>query len=812
MRSAANLALVAWLVAAAFLATRSARGTGQSGAANASSPSPNPQQIYESLRAAQVDGSRVYSVHELALRRDGITFTFADGKLAFLQPVNGHTVGAVFLGRGHAFAVPPDPAERASLARFLHIPLIDTDFSQAYLGFDENTAAQIRNELSVQNDPFTSDTNFAINWDPIVPQLNAAVSLRALEELLSQTPKPYLYAALNSAKLEGFDVIADERRPETVLVGQPRRSSGVDFFDVWTSYVSANAPPHTEDFAPVDYSIETTINDDLTLTGNTTVHLKCLAAGERVLELELSRFLQVQTVTDGTGQTLTFFQNQDLRRQEIARRGNDLLFVVLPAPAVESQRYELHVTYHGAVIQDDGNAVYFVGARGSWYPHLAGKDQFASFDLKFRWPRQLRLVATGDEIENGETNRQRTGHWHSTQPIAVAGFNLGDYAVESVSGKPAIQLFANHQLENGIAEQLRQRALDQAPGTRDALQLLPSPSAVLKELGTRLLDSVHYYDDLNGPFPFHQLDVSQIPGSFGQGWPGLLYLTTLVFLPPEAQQQIGLAQHTQEEVQDLVPFHEVVHQWWGNVVVPASYRDGWIEEAMADYQSLMYAQKRNPSKRLLQEWLLRYRDALLRKEPGADQAIEQAGPLDFGYRLDSSKSPDAYRTIIYQKGAWVIHMLRMMLRDPRRKNPDARFEELLKNTLADHRFQTLSTKQFETEVDRLITPSMDLENTRTTDWFFDQWVRHTGIPEYNLTFSVRPRESRFLVEGSLAQRNVAGIFTERVPIYGAISQGKPVFLGDVVTTGLATPFRFASRFRPVKLLIDPEHTILCQTK
>ncbi|MGB6483493.1 MAG: M1 family aminopeptidase [Candidatus Acidiferrales bacterium] len=798
-------------LAAASVAGQSAEAIAQTQSANPSSASPSPRQLYQLLQAVRVDGSNVYAVHDLTVRRDGVAFTFADGKLAFLQPVDGRITGAVFVGRGRVFAVPPDPAERASVARFLRVPLIDAEFWQAYLRFDEGTAKEIQDGLTAQKTAASSDADFTNSWSPIVTQLNPNSSLRVLEALLSSRPDAYFYAALDSTTLGAFDVVLDERRSETVLAGQPRHANDTDFFDVWTSYIAANAPPHTQDFASVDYAPDTTIGDDLTLTGNTTLHLKCLTGGERILEFELSRFLQVQSVTDGEGRSLDFFQNEDMRRQEIARRGNDLLFIALPAQAIEGQRYELRISYRGTVIQDDGNGVYFVGARGSWYPHLAGTDQFASFDLKFRWPKRLRLVATGKEIESGEENGQQTGRWRSTQPIALAGFNLGEYAVQSVAGKPLIQLFANQQLEQGIADQLRQHAVDRFPAD-GALQPLPNPAAVLKQLGTKLLDSVHYYEELNGPFPFSQLDVSQIPGSFGQGWPGLLYLTTLVFLPPEAQQQAGLTQRTQEQVQQLVPFHEVVHQWWGNIVVPASYRDVWIEEAMADYQSIMYDQKRNASKHVLQEWLLRYRDALIAKEPGSGQTVEQTGPLDFGYRLDSSKTPDAYQIITYEKGAWVIHMLRMMLLDPRKKNPDARFDELLRNTLAEHRFQTLSTTQLENEVERLMTPSMDLESSRSMDWFFDQWVRQTGIPEYSLSFSVRPRESRFLIEGSLDQRNVVAVFTERVPIYGSPAQGKPVFLGDVVTTGATTPFRFTARFRPLKLEIDPEHTILCRTK
>lgn len=776
----------------------------------ASPPAPTPRQLYQALDAVRADASRVYTIHDLTIRRDGVAFTFAEGKFAFLQPVNGRITGAVFSGRGRVFAVPPDPSERASLARFLQVPLIDIEFWQAYLRFDDVTAREIQASLAAQKATAAADPDFDAEWNAIVARLNPDSSPRVLESLLASQPVPYLSATLNSTTFGTFQVLLDENRSEDVLVGQSRHVNDADFFDIWTSYAATNAVPPSEKFVAIDYAPDTTITDDLSLTGITTLHLKCITGGERILEFELSRFLQVQSVTDASGHSLEFFQNQDLRRQQIARRGNDLLFVALPEQAVAGEEYQLQVTYHGTVIQDDGNGVYFVGARGSWYPNLAGVNQFASFDLKFRWPKHLVLVATGQRVASGEDGNQKTGEWRSTAPIAVAGFNLGAYAVQSIGSKPLIQLFANQQLEQSIAAQLQQFA---NPASALPLpKILPNPAAVLKQLGVKLQDSVHYYEELNGPFPFPELDVSQIPGSFGQGWPGLLYLTTFVFLPREAQQQAGLPEQSQEEVEQLVPFHEVVHQWWGNVQAPATYRDVWLEEGMADYQSLMYDERRNPSKHPLFEWLLRYRDALIAREPATGKTVEQSGPLNFSYRLDSSKSPGAYRVIIYEKGAWVMHMIRMMLRDPRRRNPDARFEELLRNTLSDHRFQTLSTAQFEAEVQRLMTPSMDLENSRSIDWFFDEWVRHTGVPEYTLSFSAHAVKSHYVIEGALDQRNVPNIFTERVPIYAETLSRKEIFLGSVVTTGASTPFRFTARFRPLKLLIDPEHTILCRTR
>ncbi|HKV29332.1 MAG TPA: M1 family aminopeptidase [Candidatus Acidoferrales bacterium] len=782
----------------------------------------SPQQLYQSLSTLPVDGTRVYTVHNLILRRDGVSFTFTDGTLGFLAPVGGRTSGAVFVGRGRVFALPPDQAERASVLRFLKVPLVDIEFWQAYLRFDDDTANEIQRDLSEQKIAPSSDPTFVQNWNPVVAKLDPGSSLRILQNWLSTAPRPCFYAAFNSNVIGAFDVIVDERHSEAVLIGQPRETNGVTLFDVWTSFAAPNALPHEEESMPVDYAVDTAIAEDVSLTGATTIHWRQLRAGDRVIEFELSRFLRVSSVTDETGRPLDFFQNQDLRRQEIARRGNDALFVVLPAAATAGAEYRLRVAYHGTVIENAGNNVYFVGARGSWYPHLAGQERFASFDLNFHWPKRLTLVATGHQTATAIEGGERTGHWQTTEPIAVAGFNLGDYAAQTVAGRPVISLYANQALEQAIVARLQQNAATRlpsisSPGTIDGpgtlgLAPIPNPPAVLKQLGGKLLNSVQFFETINGPFPFPELDVSQIPGSFGQGWPGLLYLTTLVFLPPEAQQRAGLAERTQEEIEQLVPFHEVAHQWWGNVVAPASYRDFWIEEAMADYQSLMYDDSHNPSKHELQNWLARYRDILLTKAPGTNAAIEEAGPLDFGYRLDSSRTPDAYNTIVYDKGAWVIHMLRVMLRDPKARNPDARFGKMLRFVLSENRFQSLSTAQFQKTVERFMKPSMDLEGARSMEWFFDEWVRETGIPSYSLDYQIRSRGGRFEIEGALQQDNVAKVFTESVPIYAAHTQGKLELLGHVVTTGPETKFHFVARQRPSRLLIDPEHTILCRTK
>ncbi|MFI5106279.1 MAG: M1 family aminopeptidase, partial [Terriglobales bacterium] len=355
------------------------------------------------------------------------------------------------------------------------------------------------------------------------------------------------------------------------------------------------------------------------------------------------------------------------------------------------------------------------------------------------------------------------------------------------SDSPKIYLYANQQLENAILELLHKGSAPNATAvlppdfhsphahTSPAVMpdLPPSPAAVLKRLGSQVADSVHFFEALNGPFPFDHLDVSQIPGSFGQGWPGLVYLSTLVFLTPEAQAQAGLAERTQEEARELMPFHEVAHQWWGNVVGSAIYRDAWIEEGMVNYLALMYTDARKPGEHRLASWLERYRAALSAPIPESTQIVGDAGPLTFGFRLTSSRAPNAYETVTYGKGTWVIHMLREMMRNRGANDPDGRFRELLRAILADYRFRALSTDDFQRAVEQRMTPAMDLESTHSMDWFFAQWVRGTGIPYYSVEFQVKPHGQEFLVTGKLLQTGVDDIFTAAVPLYGGKPGGTP---------------------------------------
>jgi hypothetical protein len=785
----------------------------------------DPRALYEALNALRPDAARAYGVKDLTLRRDVVSFTFSEGELSFLEPLGGRITGAFFSGRGHVIATPHERGERRSLAQFIGVPILDQSFSEAYIRFTDDTATELQRQLAVDGSESTSDPKFTAHWNPLAAGLAPTHSLRTMVDWLAAEPIPYFYILLQTDAAGAVEVSVDNRREEQVTIGQPRFTDGVRSYDVWASFRAENSPAtHTHPFLPLDYRVDSTIAEDLSLQGKTTLHLRAGVSGERVVPVELSRHLTVDEIQGDDGQALPYFQNEELSRRDAARRGNDFIMVVLPAGKQTGADFHLQVNYHGSVITDAGNGAYFVGERGAWYAHIGG-EHFTPYDLTFHWPKRLTLVATGTESETRDDAATRSGRWRSEKPFPTAGFNLSQYQMASTSGQPKIQVYANKELEEAIMARLQLGAPNAVPPPslldhfRDTDHLSgaadepppPSPTTALKQLAASVQDSIHFFENVNGAFPFDHLSVAQIPGSFGQGWPGLVYLSTLAFLPPEAQERAGLNEWAQSEARDLMPYHEVAHQWWGNVTGPASYRDVWIEEAIANYLALWYADSKRPGQHRLTNWLERYRDELTAKVPGTEHSIEDVGPLVLGPRLGSLKVPDAYSTLIYGKGTWVMHMLREMLRDanaPNSKDPDARFRELLRAILAEHQFRPLSTADFQRAVEKHMTPAMDLESTHRMDWFFDQWVRGTDLPRYSVKFEVKPHGNAFTVSGKLEQAGTEAAFTAPVPLYALHSGGRPERLGVVVTTGAETRFHFESRVRPTRVVIDPNLTLL----
>lgn len=790
----------------------------------------SPRDTLAALNALRLDSDHVYTVDpadRIELRLGDLVLTLEEGKIAFYQPFEGRITGFVFSGIGHTLALPRDPAEKQQMARFLGAPVLDQRFVSIYARFTDETAQALSEQLAHATVKSTPDSSFTALWLSQLERLNPTHSLRILTEKYSAVPRHFFHAGIDGILTGPFDVLMDDSRHENFTIGQPRSVNKLVYYDVWTSYALAGFSPPTARFEAPHYQVNTTIRPDNSLEGDASVDFRTVTGGERILFVQLARALKVDSISSSTGDSLSFFQNEGLTEQESRTRGDDTLCIFLPRAPQSGDTFWLRFHYRGNVIENYGNSVLYIGNRESWYPHFGDTSAFARYDLTFRWPKQLRLVATGDKSGESEEGDFRVAHWKSGLPVPQAGFNLGEYAVASLtSNTHTVDVYANKQLEQAILARLTptlpegivrplgplsERPASAVSGFPPAV-VLPSPTDALKSLAREVDSSISFYEKYSGPFPFQHLAVSQIPGGFGQGWPGLLYLSTYSYLPAETQERVGLSSTVQEAFTDIIPVHEVAHQWWGNVVGWSSYRDQWISEGLSVYLALLFADSQKNTNHTLSTWLTRYRKRLTTKPSDSEVVPADQGPVVMGTRLVSSKSPDAYDIVAYSKGAWIFHMLREMLREPGSKEPDARFTSLLRTLVTRYAQKPLSTEQLQKEIEAVMTPKMALEGGHSLEWFFQQYVKGTGIPRYKVEFTSRRTEKGYQIRGKLFQNGVPPSFIAPVPIYLAGTGNRSTHLGTVMANGEETSFTFNTQAEPHKLLIDPKMTLLCVTE
>src|SRR5262249_20726521 len=182
-----------------------------------------------------------------------------------------------------------------------------------------------------------------------------------------------------------FDVFFATALGEQISVGQMSYQEGARFYDVWTAFPmrsrrTPEAPLPASPLGVSAYKIRTRVVPPQNLEAEAQLTVRVSEGGYRTLVFELSRYLRVTAVT-ADGQPVEFLQNESLDGSDLARRGNDVVAVVLPAAAAAGQTLTLHFVYSGSVLSEAGGGLMYVGARGAWYPNLG--PAMADFDLEF---------------------------------------------------------------------------------------------------------------------------------------------------------------------------------------------------------------------------------------------------------------------------------------------------------------------------------------------------------------------------------------------------------------------------------------------
>ncbi|HVF90691.1 MAG TPA: M1 family metallopeptidase [Blastocatellia bacterium] len=377
-----------------------------------------------------------------------------------------------------------------------------------------------------------------------------------------------------------------------------------------------------------------------------------------------------------------------------------------------------------------------------WFPCIDHPSDKATVEFFVTAPAKYDLVANGALIET--TNRPegaKLTHWRESVPIPTYCMVIGaaEFSIINV-GK-----WNDIQLSYYVYPKDRERAL--------------------KDFG-RALQMLEFYTSLIGPYPYEKLALVQSSTRFGG-----MENSSSIFFDEQAFNGTGRLEG--------VVAHEIAHQWFGDSVTESDWHDLWLSEGFASYFENVFFERADGRDRFV-AMMLADRDRYL-KAYGADpKPIYDPSIKDLFQLLNRNN---------YEKGGWVLHMLRRVM-------GDEKFFAGIRDYYRTHRDGNSSTDE--------LRKVMEFHAGRPLDWFFRQWVFEPGYPVYDATW--RWDESSRQVTLKIRQRQDRTLF--RMPLDVEFDLGKTRRREVVEMKDREQTITLKLEGKPLAVALDPDEWVL----
>jgi aminopeptidase N len=387
-----------------------------------------------------------------------------------------------------------------------------------------------------------------------------------------------------------------------------------------------------------------------------------------------------------------------------------------------------------------------------WFPVLDSPNEKLSTEVICRLPDGMQAFSNGKLISQVKdaTSGLTAYDWQQEKPHSAYLVSLvaGQFTVIEDRYKDLPMAFIVPPADAAMA----QRSLD---GTKEMLAFFE------RELG----------------FPFawdkyHQIVVRDFQ------WGGMenTSLTTLTDRTLHTGEYENLRSST-----SLVA-HELAHQWFGDVITCKDWSHLWLNEGFATYYDDLY-----------HEQLLGHDHFLYERQKSADMLTQQNNPRPIVFREIAPDAYDQFGNLSYEKGSWILHMLRCEL------GPDL-YRQTIQTYLKRHAFQNVTTAEF--------IAVLEETTGRSYDRFFDQWVYHGGTPSLAVDYSWDEKNGLARIGIRQTQKITAELLQYQLPVTVR-------FKGDFGTIDhlcrlddLAQDFYCKLPSAPKIVRIDPEVTLL----
>ena len=745
--------------------------------------------VFDQLKGLAPLSDAVAPVTNVVLRRDAMELRLESGFAHLLTPLSGRTIGIAFVGSGRLHFEPPLIVEQYNLKRVFGDSSISGPISAVTFIFADSTATELKRQLSFGPPPGTAaragDAADAAHdaLDYLVDGASHSANEALLTALLNKTTTGYFAAYIKRARGESVLIEFDPTQAEEVslyrrgkMVGQ--RIETVSQFQR-AEDLMANVSVAAEEPEPLGveaYDIDATIDPNYKFSARVTERLVGRRDRQEWARFRLYSELEVDSVTAAAGTPLTFYRRD--REPE--------LWVRFPKPLGRGDTLNVRFVYHGGLIgfgstiEDFLPSIWnprrremfpvldswaFIKSTSTWFPRY-NTVQSAPFTMTFHTPKQLKFATIGRLVDSSTTGNVTTSRWASEAPTNHVSFNIGKFNQLDIRDPriPPVTVHVNTDAHNTIS------------------RLIPSARRPEEFVGADVANSLSFFTGVFGAPLFRQYFATEIPYFHGQAFPGMIHLSWVTFL--------GMSTEGQDE---MFRAHEMAHQWWGIGVEPAGYRDAWLAEGFSEFAGMWYMQ-------MVLNDNDKYMKALRRARQDIRRERAKAAPIGLGYRAGESWRGN-YSLMTYQKGAWVVHMLRNMMLNTRTMNED-RFKAMMRDFYETYRGKRASTLDFQRIVERHTGQPMD--------WFFNQWVYGTEVPTYTFSWNAETDSTGNAVRLRVRQSDVPETFVMYVPVLIKFAQGEAMI--RMLVRGATTETIVRLPAPATEVTLNPLESVLAEVK
>ena len=328
----------------------------------------------------------------------------------------------------------------------------------------------------------------------------------------------------------------------------------------------------------------------------------------------------------------------------------------------------------------------------NWLPCVDDVSDKASVDFIVKAPEHYQVVSNGVLVE--ETNlseNRKLSHWKEDVPIATKVMVIGvaDFAVNLSS-----------VVDNCIPVYAWVYPEDRNKGFYDL---------------ALTADMLAYFIKNVGPYGYKKLANVQSKTMFG----GLENANTIFY----NENYITGTRYYEETFA-----HEVAHQWFGNMATEKSFAHLWLSEGFATYMATLYMENKYGADRA-RRMLIGDRDTVIDFARSSDLPVVDEKTTDYMSLLNANS---------YQKGGWVLHMLRRQL-------GDSIFWKGIRNY-----YSTYAGKNADTHDLQLIFEKVSGKNLSA---FFKQWLYSPGIPRLDVKWDYLAKEKKVSLTVKQLQEN-----------------------------------------------------------